>query len=144
VWRSVNRDNKADNEAKGFKVIWIEKDVTAHAMRDALSDEYLYQYTFAGHGYLNDTDKGSLEGLNNIALRPGRYTKHGINLLMLYACNSALKMEHAGEEKYYRYNIWERNVATRGLFIGYDGETHMLNAASRLRWTSGSNRKGAR
>ena len=139
--RARNRKYSMTDRAKGFKVVWVNKNVTPETMRNALQDEYLYRYTFAGHGYLQK-DEGSLQGLNNRAITPGRWTNHGINSLKLYACNSAVKMEYAGNKKYYQYNSWEWNVAKKGWFVGYEGKTTSVTELPRLRNIRGNNRKG--
>ena len=56
--------------------------------------------------------------------------------------NSAEKMEHAGDTKYYQYNSWEWNVAKKGWFVGYEGETTSATALLRLQNVHGNNRKG--
>ena len=141
--RNDNRVISIGSKILGFKVVWVNENVSANVVRSALSDEYLYQYYFSGHGF----GQGELEAFNpetskNVGVSPGRHTKHGINLLMLFACDSAGKKENSGKNGYYTYNEWEWNVATRGWFIGYEGETTLFNVGYVGRTVRGTNQKG--
>ena len=135
LWRSQNRKDAKNHERNGFKVVWIEKNVLSGAIKAALSDEYLYQYFYTGHG----VGGGSVNDGHIIA---NRYTKHGINLLRINSCGSADKTSGAGEKKYYERNMWEWNVATRGWFVGYEGNINVLTEALGWRIVRGNNRNG--
>jgi hypothetical protein len=95
-------------------------------IKAALRDDFLFQYTFIGHG----NEGGRINTWFRSGVDPSRYTKYGINQLALFACWSAHNTvdpstnAHASK---YRYNLWEWNVARRGWFIGYEGSTNLAN-----------------
>jgi hypothetical protein len=117
-----------------------EKELVSDAdIVTALGSDFLYQYTFIGHG--GPENPGQINTWFRDGVDPGRYTKYGINQLALFACWSAhndvdpSKNAHASK---YRYNLWEWNVARRGWFFGYEGESNLMNEI--FRWAAAQGR----
>ena len=137
TFRSQNHKSAVNDRATGFKVVWIEQGVSSGDVLAALGDEYLYQYIFSGHGYQG---AGKILLHNNKYLDPRkRFTKYGITLLVLNACWTADRpRDITGCET--PYVPWEQNVATRGLFIGYKGETTHWNSFLNWRTVRGTNK----
>jgi len=131
--RMQNRSLAAKDKASKYNVIWRD-DVSDSDIERALHDDYVYQYTFTGHGAHSGINTYRSPGVLS-----GRYTKYGVNMLRLAACGSADKQPLA-LVNYYKYNDWEWNVATRGWFIGYIGEVHIWNEIFNWRITPGRNR----
>ncbi len=145
-WRNENRRASANEKGNGFHVIWADN-VSGTAIRNALSDEFLYEFTFAGHGaggsintYQGKTEKS--EATDDVA--PGRYTKFGIHRLVLQACESAypdIPYDSRNRGKLFRYNAWEYNVAKKGFFVGYRNSVNIFSEVLDWTVTHGRNRK---
>jgi len=137
IWRRQNKRNSKVDEDKGFMVVWSDN-VSDSDITTALADDYIYQYIFTGHGALN----GVINVYESVGTIPDRYTKYGINLLRLNSCGSADKVNQFAIDKgYWKYNSWEWNVATKGVFIGYEGPVTAVDEMFRWRITHGKNRK---
>ncbi len=142
-WRNENRRASANEKRNGFHVIWADN-VSGTAIRNALADEFLYEFTFAGHGAGGsiNTYQGKSEAADDVA--PGRYTKFGIHRLVLQACESAhpdIPYDSRNRGKLFRYNAWEYNVANKGFFIGYRKSVNIFSEVFDWTVTHGRNRK---
>lgn len=135
-WRRSNRKASGEERSQGYMVIW-EDNVSDSAIQHALGDEYLYSYTFTGHG----SEGAIINAYKEEGVMPLRYTKYGIQSLILQACCSAEKDPIAGR-KFHKYNEWEHNVSRRGYFVGYVGAVHSLNELFLWRITKGTNNYG--
>ena len=136
TWHRQDSRRAASDRGNKFKVEIVDN-VSDSTIKAALSDEYLYQYSFAGHG----TGLGQINVVNNSGVEPFRFTKHGINLLVMHACNSAARDGKAGLKGFHKYNRWEWNVATRGFFIGEAGAVNLFTEMFDWRITKGINKK---
>ncbi len=138
-WKRRYKRYMSEERHAGFLVSFIE-DVTQIEVVLALSDDYLYQYQFTGHGISG----GVLRTANNTVVAPNRYTKYGINSLQLMACFTLdANRAFVNSPDLGRYNAWEWNVASRGTVVGYFGNANIFNDALAWRIARGSNRKGA-
>ena len=119
-WRNTAIIANAEFTQQGFYTTWQpnvgDQDVISH-----LKSPDLYGYIFVGHG-----DDGAIintsqetEGVN-----ADRYTHHGLHFIELYCCNSADKGSVPGP---YGPNMWGANAATRGWFLGFEGEVTGYN-----------------
>ena len=135
-WRRSNRKASGEERSQGYMVIW-EDNVSDSAIQHALGDEYLYSYTFTGHG----SEGAIINAYKEEGVMPLRYTKYGIQSLILQACCSAEKDPIAGR-KFHKYNEWEHNVSRRGYFVGYVGAVNSLNELFLWRITKGTNNYG--
>jgi RHS repeat-associated protein len=132
------RKVKTKYENKGFHVVLTELAIKNDILRH-LSDGDAYGYWFSGHGTDRTINTYIPKGFSedDLAVWPGRYTKHGIAFMYLFSCDSAMK--EFDYNKRWRYNSWESNVSKRGTFIGYIGEANFLNEIFNWVITGGKN-----
>ena len=134
VWRSQNT-SRAERERKQGFMVKVYNDVSDSHIVTSLGTDGLYRYTFTGHG---DGCIGinSYPDPEDATLPMVRYTRYGINGLVLQACGSAVR-DITGEnrlKRIVRRNNWEVNVAKAGMFIGYDGSPNLFTEG--IYWTA--------
>jgi RHS repeat-associated protein len=134
-WRLAADVTKTRVESQGFHTLWTE-DAKASDIASHLSAPDIYSYIFVGHGngdqVINTDQSDRGEGVG-----ASRYTLYGIHFMGLYCCGSAATGTGAG--RFWKFNEWEANVATRGLFTGFEGDVDLLDMDQELRVTAGTN-----
>ena len=109
----------------GYRVV-VKRNVNGSQIIDALRTDGIYQYTYIGHGdnawintYPDDV---------SLIVAPDRYTLYGINLMNLFACESAsVDISSAKIIKRTKRKAWRSNVAKVGTFRGYSNEVNLIN-----------------
>ena len=133
VWRSHNATAASKYEKEGYKVLKNEN-VTTTYIHASLGTDGLYRYYFTGHGD-GHTAINTYPSEEDSASPAKRFTKYGINMLVLQACGSAAIDEFGTNRRagIVKRNDWECNVAKNGHFIGYDGWVNVWNEL--FEWT---------
>jgi len=140
VWRSGSNSNSQLDQQSGYMVLVRDK-VSPKQIESMLRTDGLYRYTFIGHG-------DGEAGINSYpdpfdAVSPvERFTRYGINRMVLRACGSAATDDYSEYNRkagIVKYNNWEINVAKAGYFIGYEGAVTLLDELFQWKITKGAN-----
>ena len=104
----------------------VKRNVNGSQIIDALRTDGIYQYTYIGHGEAAWINTYPDDG--NLIVAPDRYTLYGINLMNLFACESAsVDILSAKMIKRTKRRAWRSNVANVGTFYGYSNEVTLIN-----------------
>jgi RHS repeat-associated protein len=137
-WRKFLIQEQIKYEVQGFNVV-LRNPSDPGTARNDLQDPNIYEFAYAGHG----GGAGSLvfsAGEGETTLATARITPFGIASFVALACDTASQtpVNNSGVLGY-KYSEWEKNVATRGLFVGVWGVVNGYQAWSHLIITPGTN-----
>ncbi|MGO8700603.1 MAG: RHS repeat-associated core domain-containing protein, partial [Limisphaerales bacterium] len=137
-WREFLVQEQIKYEIQGFNVV-LRNPSDPGTARNDLQDPNIYEFAYAGHG----GGSGALvfsAGEGETTLAPARITPFGIASFVALACDTASQTPVSNPGALgYEYSEWEKNVATRGLFVGVWGVVNGYQAWSHLIITPGTN-----
>jgi len=147
IWRRYLYRLGAEAVGAGYNVVITDPSSPDEARRHLQSSD-IYFFAYAGHGGGEGENPDKSVGLlvfsggeGSTSLDGARFTKYGIRGIEAYACSSA--SQHPGDARLgYLYSPWEKNVSTRGQFVGIWGEVNGWQPWSHEVLTPGTNNRG--
>jgi len=119
------------SRAMNYRVV-VMHGPTAKEVESQLGKDDLYNFIFAGHGVLGSItlrDRPSYEYLIS-----GKYVHHRLFFFALFSCQTAepygvqSRFDPATTGGRTDVSAWERNVSSRGWFVGYSGNVTLVTA----------------